>query len=182
MKLQSRLSQQGFSPVQVVLAVVIVGVIASLGGYVWHTKQSTDKTLTTTASSSHALKKSVPKINKTSTSLAPAVVLAPQTAPPVVTECSLTLIKQADGNAKPLFCPEGGINVLAWHYYAVLKHKVMALPANSSFTQVFAAMCSDSAIGTTTNVIESSEEQLAAAYNGWSFGQDPKLANYIADC
>ena len=45
----------------------------------------------------------------------PPAAVAPASS---VTECSLALEIGAHGNAGPLFCPDGGINVLAWAYFA----------------------------------------------------------------
>ena len=45
-------------------------------------------------------------------------VLPPATVPPVSDECSVPLTKTADGNATPLLCPTGGVNVAAWNRLA----------------------------------------------------------------
>lgn len=51
--------QQGFSAVEASLIFVIIAVIGSVGWYVWHTKQTTDKLLTTTTSANPVFKKRV---------------------------------------------------------------------------------------------------------------------------
>jgi len=106
-------------------------------------------------------------------------ILPPQTTPPVSDECSEPLAYSADGNATPLLCPAGGVNRLAWNDYASNHLLVMQLGPNSSASQVYGAMCSDSAAGNTTNTIESAAEQLTSEYNGWSFGNESKFLDYL---
>jgi hypothetical protein len=84
-----------------------------------------------------------------------------------VTECSLTLQIGQDGNAGPVLCPDGGINVLAWNYFAKLSPLVLALSPAASVQQVETAMCTD--LKTSTTPIETSAGQLAFRYYGWQF-------------
>jgi hypothetical protein len=109
-------------------------------------------------------------------------ILSPESAPPVVDECSITVTTSADGNVSPLFCVDGGINTAAWTWYAGNHPQVMALPASATSSQVYAAMCDD--IGGTGGVhntlpIEQNSEQLAARYNGWTFGGDPEFTEFL---
>jgi hypothetical protein len=107
----------------------------------------------------------------TSTRLAPAPSL------PVAAECSLSLTTSADGNVSPLLCPDGGVNVSAWHVYATNNLLVMEQPRDATENQVVQAFCSDLAGGHTTLTIEQSAEELAAHYNGWAFGGDSAATN-----
>ncbi|HEY6469889.1 MAG TPA: hypothetical protein VI434_08980 [Candidatus Dormibacteraeota bacterium] len=84
-----------------------------------------------------------------------------------VSECSLTLEVGMDGNASPVFCADGGINVLAWNYFEKLKPRVMTLGPSATVQQVEAAMCSD--LNTSTIPIETSAGELAFRYYGWVF-------------
>ena len=45
------------------------------------------------------------------------VVLNPATTPSVVGTCSQQLSFGADGNAGPIICTNGAVNVLAWNYF-----------------------------------------------------------------
>ena len=54
-KLQN--NQSGFSAVEAILVLVIVVAIAGVGWFVWHSKQSADKTLTTNSSTTPTFKK-----------------------------------------------------------------------------------------------------------------------------
>jgi hypothetical protein len=115
------------------------------------------------------------------TSSSPATVpgriaLAPATTAPVVDECSARLQIGADGNAGPLTCGRGKLNVLAWQYFAKNNPLVMSLGPNVIPDQVLRAMCSDlhaAAPETSTVPIEISVYRLSALYYGWQFGVDP---------
>lgn len=108
----------------------------------------------------------------TTTTTAPVQsdILAPATTPPVVDECSLSILTTADGNAKPLFCPDGGINVLAWNFYVGEGFSpLLGLGPSASEATVIQTMCTD------YQGIPRGESaaSLAAAYYGWSFTSDP---------
>jgi hypothetical protein len=124
------------------------------------------------------------------TTLAPATtttantaleILSPQTTPPVSAECSIPLTYSADGNATPLLCHSGGVNVLAWNDYASNHLLVMGLGPGATASEVYSAMCSDTAAGHTTNPIESNAEELVADYNGWSFGNDSEFTEFLGE-
>jgi hypothetical protein len=97
--------------------------------------------------------------------------LAPATVPPAIGLCSEQLSYGADGNASPLFCAKGQLNVLAWKYFAADHPRVMSLGPNASPQDVEHAICAD--MSKSTGPIETSTYQLAAAYYGWSFGVVP---------
>lgn len=109
-------------------------------------------------------------------------VLTPATITPVSDECALPLTHYQDGNAGPLLCPGGGVNVLAWQDFAEGQvsggprswSQTMALGPNASATQVWQAMCTDKPRVYGTNTLTLSAQKLAAAYYGWDFhGPDP---------
>jgi hypothetical protein len=99
----------------------------------------------------------------------PEPALPPAAVPPAsgVSECSVVLQIGADGNASPVFCPDGGINVMAWTYFAKLNTLVMALSSDADVQQVETAMCTD--LKNSTIPIETSAGQLAFRYYGWQF-------------
>ncbi len=142
----------------VTVIVVLVGA-AAVSGYFW-------------------LRSSDTSPESTSTRLTPAPSL------PVSAECSIPLTTSADGNVSPLLCPNGGVNVRAWQVYATNNLLVMEQPRDATEQQVYQAMCSDIASGHTTDPTEESAEELAAYYNGWSFGEDQSLTSpsVLAGC
>lgn len=109
-------------------------------------------------------------------------VLSTATGAPVVQECAVPT-DYTNGNASPLFCPGGGVNVYAWDVYSSKKLTVMQQGAHAAQSKVVSAMCSDFGARHVSGVIESNAEQLAARYYGWSFGDDGALVNFQAqDC
>ncbi len=52
-------NQSGFSSIEVILVIVIVAAVSSIGWFVWHSKQTADKTLTPPASATPTFKKKV---------------------------------------------------------------------------------------------------------------------------
>jgi hypothetical protein len=103
----------------------------------------------------------------------PRETLGPATVPPVSDECSLALTHDADGNVTPRLCPNGGVNVLAWKYYANGDSQTLALGREATTNQVVQAMCHDYVWHYGTNPLTISLQQLAAAYYGWAFPTDP---------
>jgi len=113
----------------------------------------------------------------TTTSTAPAQsgILAPATTPPVVDECSLPITTSTDGNASPLFCPDGGINVQAWNFYVNEGFsQLLGLGPSASEGMVIQTMCAD------YQGIPRGESaaSLAASYYGWSFTSDPAYTQW----
>ncbi len=90
-----------------------------------------------------------------------------QAAPP-----SSSGLVQADGNAAPLFCRSGALNVPAWRFYADISASVLGLGLNPTAGQVQAAICDDIAHNHATRVQEASGYELATAYYGWTFNID----------
>ena len=108
----------------------------------------------------------------TTTTTVPALpVLPPATVPPVVGECSQQLTFDADGNASPLLCQNGEINVIAWRYYAQGNSSVMSLGPNATPSQVFSALCAGAY--TSSYPIQDNVYILSAAYYGWNFSINP---------
>jgi ABC-type lipoprotein export system ATPase subunit len=113
------------------------------------------------------------KPRPSTTTVAPSTsarqVLAPASVPPSVDECSQQLTFAVDGNAGPISCSNGTLNVVAWRYFAQDKHSVMSLGPYATPVQVSDALCADGS----TIPIETSAYQLSALYYGWSFAEDP---------
>ncbi len=100
-------------------------------------------------------------------------ILPPATDFPVGNLCSSPLQYTANGNATPLFCRKGEINVLAWKFYAQVSSSILGLGLNPTAGQVQAAMCDDITRSHATRVEEANAYSLATAYYGWTFNIDP---------
>jgi hypothetical protein len=87
--------------------------------------------------------------------------------------CSKPITAAADGNANPLFCSTGAVNVLAWKFYADISASILALGLNPNPGQPQSAMCDDIAHNGANRSEEVSGYKLAAAYYGWTFTFDP---------
>jgi hypothetical protein len=94
-------------------------------------------------------------------------VLAPATVAPVVHECHQTVTKTQDGNAMPLICDAGGLNVDAWNFYAKLGTSVMSIGRTSTVARLIAAMCNDVIVNHATSSQEVSAAALASYYYAW---------------
>jgi hypothetical protein len=101
-------------------------------------------------------------------------ILAPAMIPPVSAECSEQLSFGADGTAAPLTCPKGGVNVLAWSWYARYGNEITQLTPDTTPSDVYTTACDD-----TSNGVSYPEEgdlyALAAAYYGWQFAYNPTV-------
>ena len=100
-------------------------------------------------------------------------VLPPATDPPAGQLCSKPIATTSDGNATPLLCSTGAVNVLAWAYYGAVSASILSLGLNPSSGQPRAAMCDDIAHNGAKMSQEVSAYRLAAAYYGWTFTFDP---------
>lgn len=121
----------------------------------------------------------------TTTTIAPTtqtLMLAPATVLPVVKECSEQLTHWLDGNVAPLICNSGGLNVLAWRFYAPLATAVMSLGRGATYAQVVNAMCVDRSVNHATLPEAKNAATLAAAYYGWSTSILSKLNAYLGSC
>ena len=105
------------------------------------------------------------------TAAATRQVLPPATVPSKVDECTQQLTFEADGNAGPISCANGDLNVLAWEHFASGNPLVMSLGPYATPTQVQAALCAD--MQASTIPIETSTYNISALYYGWSFAIDP---------
>ncbi len=110
-------------------------------------------------------------------------VATPQASPPATERpigqlCSAPIQTTANGNAGPLLCRGGEVNVLAWRHYAEVSNTVLGLGQNPTQGQVEGALCADLRTNHATASIESSGYQLAKAYYGWSFLTDPTQVMY----
>ena len=94
-------------------------------------------------------------------------VLPPATVLPVVELCSAPVQVYQNGNAGPLYCFGGEINVLTWKFFVDhLNPKVMALGPNVNLKEIRAALCADLAQHITLPE-EDTAFFLGAAYYGW---------------
>jgi hypothetical protein len=103
----------------------------------------------------------------------PSQVLPPANDPPVGTLCSKPIVPAAGGNATPLLCRDGSVNVQAWKFYSDISQSILGLGQNPNEGQPQAAMCDDIAHNGATRSTEPSGYRLAAAYYGWTFTFDP---------
>ena len=108
----------------------------------------------------------------------PQQTLPPATERPIGQLCSTPIQTTANGNAGPLLCRGGEVNVLAWRHYAEVSNTVLGLGQNPTQGQVEGALCADIRSNHATPSIESSGYQLAKAYYGGSFLTDPTQVMY----
>lgn len=94
-------------------------------------------------------------------------VLPPATVLPVVDLCSSPVQVFQNGNAGPLSCEGGALDVLTWKFFVDnLNPKVMSLGPTATLTEIQAALCADLGQHITLPQ-EDSAFFLAAAYYGW---------------
>lgn len=99
-------------------------------------------------------------------------VLPPATDLPNGALCTATLQATADGNAQPLLCRGGAVNVQAWKFYATISASILGLGLNPTEGQAESAVCDDINHNHATRPEETSGFTLAKAYYGWSFTVD----------
>ncbi len=101
---------------------------------------------------------------------------------PVKKECAVPILLTEDGNAYPLLCRGGRVNVGAWLFYEQLRPSIMAIARSATPRQAFTQMCNlhpDTPIGFNLNLTLTEYEDsfsLAAAYNGW---RSPAIARWV---
>jgi hypothetical protein len=104
---------------------------------------------------------------------------------PVKKECVVPVLLTEDGNAFPLLCHGGRVNVGAWLFYGQLRPSIMAMERNATPRQVFTQVCNllpDMPKGFNLNLTLPEYENsysLAAAYNGWKFPEIARWAEII---
>jgi hypothetical protein len=103
----------------------------------------------------------------------PQQVLSPAPDLPVAELCSTPITTTADGNAMPLLCHSGAVNVQAWKFYAAISASILGLGLNPTEGQAEAAFCDDIKHNNATRPEEASGYKLAATYYGWTFSLDP---------
>lgn len=103
----------------------------------------------------------------------PQRILPPAPDLPVANLCSAPITTTADGNATPLLCASGAVNVQAWQFYASVSASILGLGLNPTQGQAENAMCDDIAHNHATRPEEANGYKLAATYYGWSFAIDP---------
>ena len=99
-------------------------------------------------------------------------VLPPAQDRPVANLCSKPIVTTADGNAQPLTCSNGDLNVRAWNFYKAISASVLGLGLNPTQGQVEAAICDDLNHNHATRPEEASGYDLARQYYGWTFTID----------
>lgn len=103
----------------------------------------------------------------------PQRLLPPAPDLPVADLCSAPITTTADGNATPLLCHSGAVNVQAWNYYASVSASILGLGLNPTEGQAESAICDDLKHNHATKSEEVSGYKLAAAYYAWTFTLDP---------
>ena len=103
----------------------------------------------------------------------PQQVLPPAPDLPVAQLCSAQISTTADGNAGPLLCHSGAVNVQAWNFYASVSASILGLGLNPTQGQAESAICDDLKHNHATSIEEASGYRLAATYYGWTFNLDP---------
>lgn len=175
--------------------VVVLALLTSACGAAWSTQAagrtaspaaSTGSASTAAASAGAATQRDGVTSTQPSQTVSPPptdlVVLSPATVPPVDKECSYPVSRTADGNATPLLCQDGRLNVQAWRFYAGAfpGSQLLTLGQGATATRVYQAMCHDIATLHMTNPEAESTEQLAQAYYGWDVSA-ASLAKQLTD-
>ncbi len=112
-----------------------------------------------------------------SPSLVARQALPPARSLPIVALCTQSLTVAQDGNAGPLLCANGSLNVSAWKFFAPLSPNLLSAGPGVSEQAVESALCAD-VRAHATYPQERSAYELAAAYYGWSFTPDPTSVIY----
>jgi len=102
----------------------------------------------------------------------PPQVLPPAQDLPVASLCSKPIVTTTDGNALPLTCSNGALNVRAWNYYSLISASVLGLGLNPTQGQVESAICDALKHNHATRTQETSGYKLASTYYGWTFNID----------
>lgn len=135
---------------------------------------TTPTTAASVTTTSAARKVVAPPVTTTTVNTARAI-LPPATTPPVVNECSVPITYSADGSPFPFFCQDGAINVPAWKDMAGNYPSLLALGSNASESQALQTMCDlPNVVGGEVSVAA----ELAAAYYGWPFANDPAFTGW----
>ncbi len=111
----------------------------------------------------------------TATNAARLQILKPAQVPPKHGECSLSLTHTGDGNVLPLLCRNGGVNVLAWRFYARGGSYLFSLGGHATYKRVERYFCSlliPNRSGLTYPEV-GSMYTLASSYYRWTFNSPP---------
>lgn len=95
------------------------------------------------------------------------LILPPATTPSSVGICQQQLSFGADGDASPLFCQNGAVNVLAWRYFQSAYPAIFALGAYATPNQIQQVTSKMSPPFPDAD----SAYCLAKAYYGWSYAE-----------
>ena len=96
-------------------------------------------------------------------------ILAPAHELPVVDLCVATLQNIVSGRVRPLLCRDGGVNELAWRFYAPSSDSLFRLPADADQVLEEGAVCDDLDHNHATRPQEADAFELVSAYHGWHF-------------
>ena len=91
----------------------------------------------------------------------------------MVALCSQPLTTDQLGNIGPVLCTDGGLNVMAWKFFALSSPRVLSAGPAASVAAVDSAIRRDCKVGHTAALRERSAYELAAGYYGWTFDTDP---------
>ncbi len=104
----------------------------------------------------------------------PRQVLSPATVMPAGDLCTSPVRELQDGNAWPLFCAQGEVNVAAWNYFNQLQPGLMSLGPGADLNKIEPVMCADIGQRHITLPEEESVYSLSWQYYGsWPHGFDP---------
>lgn len=117
-------------------------------------------------------------------STATMTALAPALVPPVTGECGASLQHDSSGDASPITCGDGAINVLAWNYLygAPFDPYVMLLGPKASLPQIEHAFCAPDLEQGTPPAVAETIYQIAADYFGWPFRTAPSAIVSGSSC
>jgi hypothetical protein len=96
--------------------------------------------------------------------------------------CGLT--KAADGNAGPVTCPDGSVNLAAVQYFNRMNLRVLKLGPKASSADITAAICQDVTARHTTIPVELSAVELVAAGERWHYAMPSSkdMLGIVAHC
>jgi len=96
-------------------------------------------------------------------------------ASPLALEACGEITHYQDGNIGPVLCPDGRPSFAADTFFRSMEPAlaVLRVGADANLADVETAMCADKTFAHLTNPVEESAYRLAAAEQGWAFGDKP---------
>jgi hypothetical protein len=103
---------------------------------------------------------------------------------PKKADCASRVSFLGDGNVTPLLCSNGGVNAVAWNFYALSSPAIFGFSRSTSYVQVERFFCGLIPHSTYLQTYPEmySEYKLAASYYGWSFSSAATLPLPNAEC